>query len=54
MEQITYFIDSQTLRRMLEDKTLPPAVECILVAQSACRSLTYKIIAIRERLDMQS
>lgn len=51
MEQITSFIDSQTLRRMLEDKTLPPAVECILIAQSTCRSVTDKINAIRERLD---
>jgi len=45
MEQITSFIDSQTLRRMLEGKTLPPAVECILIAQSTCRSVTDKINA---------
>ncbi len=51
MEQITSFIDSHTLRRMLECKTLPPAVECILIAHSACRSVTDKINAIRERLD---
>ncbi len=54
MEKITLFIDSATLREMLEGKELPPAVECILISKSTCRSLSDKINAIRERLDAHS
>lgn len=54
MEQITSYIDSATLRKMLEGKNIPPAVECILISQSTCRSLDNIIKAIRERLDSHS
>ena len=39
---------------MMEGKELSPAVECILISQSTCRSLDDKIKAIRERLDAHS
>lgn len=51
MENVTAFIDSKTLRFMLKDKVLPPAVECILISKSTCRPLRDKIAAIRERLE---
>ncbi len=51
MENVTSFIDSETLSFMLKDKVLPPAVECILISRSTCRPLRDKIAAIRERLD---
>lgn len=45
------FIDSSTLRKMLENREIPPAIECILIAQSKKCTVTEKAEAIRERLD---
>ena len=42
------FIDSRSLREDLRLwKPLPPAMQCILIAQSECRSLTDKLEALR-------
>lgn len=48
------FIDSKTLRQHLSGQTLAPAVECILIAQSRCRSLNDKLAALQERYDKYS
>ena len=48
------FIDSKTLRQHLSGQTLAPAVECILIAQSRCRSLNDKLAALQERYEHYS
>ena len=51
MMNVLDFIDSPTLREMMKSKDIPPAIECILIAQSDRKSITDKASAIRERLD---
>lgn len=48
---VLQFIDSDTLREMLRDKELAPAVECILIAQSRKQPLTKKLEALTERAE---
>ena len=48
---ILNFIDSSALRKMMENRKIPPAIECILIAQSKRCTVTEKAAAIRERLD---
>ena len=43
------FIDSGTLREMLREKKLEPAVECILIAQCSKQSMKNKLAALTER-----
>ncbi|MBQ8960028.1 MAG: hypothetical protein IJ071_02285 [Ruminococcus sp.] len=43
------FIDSKTLREQLKGTDLPPAVECIIIAQCRGRSLEDKLTAIEDR-----
>ena len=43
------FIDSNSVREHLRRRPpLPPAMQCILIAQSACRSLEDKLAALRK------
>ena len=51
MMDVLDFIDSPTLGEMMKSRDVPPAIECILIAQSDRRSITDKAAAICERLD---
>lgn len=44
------YIDSRTLRDYYRTTPLPPAMMCILIAQSHCRPLADKLAALREIL----
>lgn len=48
------FIESNTLRQHLKGQTLAPAIECIIIAQSRCRSLEDKLEALEERYNIYS
>lgn len=48
------FIDSKTLRKQLEGQKLPPAIECIFIAQCRGKSLADKIEALEERYNAYS
>ncbi len=48
------FIESNTLRQHLKGQTLAPAIECIIIAQSRCRSLEDKLEALEERYETYS
>lgn len=48
---VSDFIDSDTLRSHLQEKTLEPAIECILIAQSEAQPLSKKLNALQERYD---
>ena len=51
---VSDFIDSDTLRSHLQKKTLEPAIECILIAQSEAQPLQKKLEALQERYDAYS
>ena len=51
---VLQFIDSKTLRSHLQEKTLEPAIECIVIAQSKKQSLRAKLEALQERYDAYS
>ena len=51
---VSDFIDSDTLRSHLQEKTLEPAIECILIAQSEAQPLQKKLEALQERYDTYS
>ena len=43
------FMDSSTIRDHLRRRPpLPPAMQCVLIAQSECRSLEDKLAALRK------
>lgn len=48
---ILQFIDSDTLREMLREQTLAPAMECILIAQSKKQPMKMKLEALTERAE---
>ena len=48
------FIESKTLRQHLSGQVLAPAIECIIIAQSCCRSLEDKLEALEERYETYS
>ena len=48
------FIISETLRSQLQNKVLPPAVECILISQDPIQPLGKKLEALQERYDAYS
>ena len=45
------FMDSATLREMLRGKTMEPAIECILIAQSKKQPVKMKLAALTERAE---